>query len=113
MHQVFSLLDCSLAHANVVVFAFISDRALFESILHPSWCLRCISFRCFFSLSFPLKQAQNLNPSAHLQSPSSGPAAASNSFSLFFSVAEPLSPRWFSSLVGTRCCLHMFHVALS
>src|SRR6266508_1607660 len=32
---------------------------------------------------------------------------------LFLSVAKPRSPRQFFLAVGTRCCLHVFHVALS
>src|SRR5438132_10653722 len=115
MHQVFSLLDCSLARANAVVFAFISDRAQFESILHPGWCLRCFSFLCFFSLSFPFKQAQNLNPSAHLQSPSPGPAAR---LQFFFSLflcrrapeSSPVFPARWNSLLSAclpRCSLRL------
>src|SRR5436190_1401403 len=34
-------------------------------------------------------------------------------FFSFLSVAKPRSPRQFSPAVGTRCCLHVFHVALS
>src|SRR6266540_3287335 len=64
-------------------------------------------------LRVQFRPSSDLNHSAHLQSPFFGPATVFFSFSLFLSVAKPWSPRQSSPLVGTRCCLHVFHVALS
>src|SRR5438132_623925 len=105
------LVVCSLVRANAVAFEFSSAELSSESILHPSSVSQVFSLLSFFSLFFPLKRAKNPNLLAHLQPQFSGPAVH---LQFFFSLLP--SPRVlasFSPAVGTRCCLHLFHVALS
>src|SRR6266498_4391721 len=68
--------------------------------------LSCVSSLCFSLSSKPA--SKSFGPSSATVLRPSHPC-----FSLFLSVAKPRSPRQFSPPVGTRCCLHVFHVALS